>query len=107
MLLFRALELPSVNLSEEDIEGYTMQTRLNMPVYSSQDPSRQVWSRFHHSEIPNPDTLSYRWTSFKNHLVNLWANYSFNSEMQAILSSNSDLQINEKKKDSDYSMVIG
>lgn len=39
-LLFRALDLHSIKLSEEDIEGHTMQTRLGMPVYSSMDPSK-------------------------------------------------------------------
>ena len=72
-LLFRALDLHSIKLSEEDIEGNTMQTRLGMPVYSSMDPSKQVWSRFHHSDLPDPDSLAYRWTSYKSYLYNLWS----------------------------------
>ena len=48
-LLFRALEIDYITLTEEDIEVFTMQTLLEMPVMTSMFPSRQVWSRFRHS----------------------------------------------------------
>ena len=104
-LLFRALGLPSIKLSEEDIEAYTLQTRLGMPVYSTQDPSKQVWSRFHHSELPDPDTLAYRWVSFKSYLLNWWQLMGFQSEMLKVvdnLPGGLDTRI-----DAHDSMIIG
>lgn len=38
-LLYRALGLHYIKLSEEDIEGYTMQFKFNMPVLLSAYPS--------------------------------------------------------------------
>ena len=78
-LLFRELGIPYVKLSQEDIEGYQMQRRLNMPVLSSSYPSRQVWSKFHHSEIPEVGTLAYRWSSYKSYFTNMWQNYQLRS----------------------------
>lgn len=74
-LLFRALdELPSVKLSEEDIEISTMQ-RLNMPVLSSAYPSRQTWSMFHHTELPEPGSFFYRYANFKQYYLNMYERY--------------------------------
>ena len=45
-LLFRDLVIPYIKISEEDIESYTMQKKLNMPVLTSMYPSSQIWSRY-------------------------------------------------------------
>ena len=65
-LLFRALGIPYIKLSEDDIETQSMQS-MQMPVLSSAYPSRQAWSLFHHSELPDPESFFYRYTVFKNY----------------------------------------
>ena len=105
-LLFRALGLPSIKLSEEDIEAHTLQTRLGMPVYSTMDPSRQVWSRFHHSELPDPDTLAYRWISFKSYLLNWWQLHSFYPEILKVANNVPD-GVTHTTMEANDSMIIG
>jgi hypothetical protein len=38
-VLFRHLEVPYIKIAHEDIESYTMQVKLNMPVLISAYPS--------------------------------------------------------------------
>ena len=59
-LLYRYLGVNYIKLTEEDVESYTMQRKLKMPVLTSTDPSSQVWARFDYSTLPNFGELSYR-----------------------------------------------
>ena len=45
-ILFRNLEIPYIKISDEDIESYTMQVKLGMPVLTSTYPSSQIWAHF-------------------------------------------------------------
>ena len=104
-LLFRALDLPYIKLSEEDIEGYTMQRRLNMPVLTSAYPSRQVWSRFEHSDIPELASLTYRYASFKTYVGNMWENYLLRQEMREIVGPSKYGLVDDW--DQEHAMIIG
>lgn len=104
-LLFRGLELKYIKLAEEDVEGYTMQRRLNMPVLSSSYPSKQVWSFFDHSDIDGLSSLTYRYASFKHYAFNLWANYQMREEMRAIVGSPNAGLIDDW--DQEHALVIG
>ena len=44
-VLFRHLELPYIKIAHEDIESYTMQVKLNMPVLTSAYPSSQIYAK--------------------------------------------------------------
>jgi len=44
-VLFRHLELPYLKISHEDIESYTIQVKLNMPVLTSAYPSSQIYAK--------------------------------------------------------------
>ena len=104
-LLFRKLNIPYLKLSEEDVESYTMQKRLNMPVLSSGYPSKQVWSNFHHSELPDLASFGYRYTAYKQYYLNVWDNYRMRQEMKAIVGDKNHYLIDDH--DQDHAMVIG
>lgn len=59
-LLYRYLDINYIKLTEEDVESYTMQRKLKIPVLTSTYPSSQIWSRFDYSTLPNFGDLSYR-----------------------------------------------
>ena len=44
-ILFRYLEIPYIKLSEEDIESYSMQVKMNIPVLMSAYPSSQIYAK--------------------------------------------------------------
>ena len=44
-ILFRHLDIPYLKLSEEDLESYNMQFKLNIPILMSAYPSVSVYSR--------------------------------------------------------------
>ena len=104
-LLFRALDLDYVKLSEEDIEAFTMQVRLDMPLLTSADPQRQVWSRFDHSEVHLPGSFFYRYIAFKQYYANLWESYLFRAEMREILGPERQSLLDEW--DQEHAMVLG
>ena len=52
-LLFRHLGLQYIKLADDDIESYTMHSKLNMPVLTSAYPSSLILPRFGYSELPN------------------------------------------------------
>ena len=69
-ILFRNLEIPYIKISEEDIESYTMQSKLGMPVLTSMYPSSQIWSRFEYLKLPDFGSLDYRFPFFITYQFN-------------------------------------
>ena len=82
-----------------------MQRRLNMPVLSSGYPSKQVWSNFHHSELPDLASFGYRYTAYKQYYINVWENSKYRQEMKAILDDTDKHEIDDY--DQDHAIVIG
>jgi hypothetical protein len=50
-VLFRYLQIPYIKLSEEDIESYSMQVKMNIPVLMSAYPSTQIYSKGAYSDL--------------------------------------------------------
>ena len=69
-LLMRQLGLNYLKLTEEDIESYTMQFKLNMPVQLSAYPSSKSISNWEYNDLPGFDTQKYRWKMFKDYQRN-------------------------------------
>lgn len=55
-ILFRALGLNYLKITPEDVESYTMQFKLWMPVQLSAYPSIQTYSNFDYDDIPHQDS---------------------------------------------------
>ena len=66
-LLFRQLDVYYIKLSEEDVESYAMQVKLNMPVLTSMYHSAHIANLFDYYATPEFHTLGYRWPFFKNY----------------------------------------
>ena len=76
-----------------------------MPVLSSGYPNKQVWSNFHHSELPDLASFGYRYTAYKQYYLNAWENYKMRQEMKAIVGEEYHNLIDWH--DQDHAMVIG
>jgi len=80
-LLFRFLEVGYIKITDEDIESYTMQKKMKMPVLTSTYPSSQIWSRFDYSTLPNFGNLEYRVPFFG---IYQWNKYEYMNHMSAM-----------------------
>mmetsp|Transcript_41695 Transcript_41695/g.54916 ORF Transcript_41695/g.54916 Transcript_41695/m.54916 type:complete len:136 (-) Transcript_41695:812-1219(-) len=74
-----------------------------MPVLSSAYPSRQAWSKFHHSELPDPASFFYRYTVFKQYYRNA---LELHWHKQALKKVIPDTRLIDDY-DQDRSMVVG
>jgi hypothetical protein len=59
-LLMRALDLNFLKLTPEDIESWTMQFKLGMPVQLSSYPSSPSFSNWEYDDLPDQDSSVYR-----------------------------------------------
>lgn len=67
-LLFRALDLQYIKLSSEDIEAYTMQFKLGIPVQLSAYPSIETVSNYDYDDFPGFNSHVYRQKFNKDYL---------------------------------------
>ena len=86
-LLFRYLGFDYIKITEEDIESYTMQRKLRIPVLTSTYPSSQVWSRFDYSDLPNFGTLAYRLPFFGLYQMNKYDYWNHQNAMKSIVGA--------------------
>ena len=84
-LLFRNLDIPYIKISEEDIESYTMQVKLGMPVLTSTYPSSQIWSWFNYLGLPDFGSLDYRFPFFVTYQINKYKMWQHKSAMREII----------------------
>jgi hypothetical protein len=66
-LLMRQLDLNFLKLTDEDVESWTMQFKLDMPVQLSAYPSSKTVSNWEYDDLPKYDSQKYRWKSFKDY----------------------------------------
>ena len=104
-ILFRNLEIPYIKISDEDIESYTMQVKLGMPVLTSTYPSSQIWAHFSYLKLPDFGSLDYRFDFFTTYQVNKYHDWQFKSEMREIIGEKKSYLIDDY--DQDHAMFIG
>lgn len=104
-LLFRHLGLQYIKLADDDIESYTMHSKLNMPVLTSAYPSSLIWPRFGYSELPNFGELSYRLPFFGLYQVEKFNYYQHKNDMKAIIGAQNKGLVDDW--DQDHAMVLG
>lgn len=104
-LLFRQLDVYYIKLSEEDVESYAMQVKLNMPVLTSMYHSAEIANLFEYYATPEFQTLGYRWPFFKNYQINKYKKFQHIKDMKAILKPQYHDLID--KYDQDHAMILG
>ena len=87
-ILFRTIEVKSIKISQEDIESYSMQVLLNIPVALSLYPSKQAFSNFKVGRLPEYDSLKYR--------ASFWLEYQGNKLKKLSRRANYKKFLNEK-----------
>lgn len=104
-LLFRHLGIEYLKVTEEDLESFTLQAKLKVPILTSTYPSSQVWSRFDYSALPHFGSLSYRLPFFGLYQKNKWDYNSHMTEMKKIVGANNAHLVTDF--DQDHGMFIG
>ena len=103
-LLFRMLGINFLKLTPEDVEGYTMQFKLGMPVLLSSYPNSKSFSAFEFNDLPSLYSHTYRWKAIKDYVRMKYARYNhirwFRSKMQHHLLKFID------DYDQDHAMII-
>ena len=85
-LLFRALGINYIKITPEDVESYTMQFKLWMPVQLSAYPSIQTYSNFDYDDLPHQDSQAYRWQMCKGYQYNrFWSRFKYYGKIKAVL----------------------
>jgi len=104
-LLMRQLGLNYLKLTDEDVEGWTMQFKLNMPVQLSAYPSSKTVSNWEYNDLPKYDTQKYRWKSFKDYQKNRIARHNYMERMKKQLPEELHATIHDNY-DQDHAMII-
>ena len=104
-LLFRYLGLQYIKLADDDIESYTMHSKLNMPVLTSAYPSSLIWPRFGYSELPNFGDLAYRLPFFGLYQVEKYDYFQHKNAMKSIIGAQNKGLVDDW--DQDHAMVLG
>lgn len=82
--LFRALGIPYIKLSPEDIESHTMNFKFGMPVLLSAYPSSMAYSRFSYDMLPELNSERYRVQMLRSYLPsNLFLRAWYHSRLRA------------------------
>lgn len=103
-LLFRALELNFLKLTPEDVEGYTMQFKLGMPVLLSTYPNSKSYSAFEYIDMPSRYSHTFRWKAIKDYIRMKWSRYNHLRSLRAELPANLHRLLDDY--DQDHAMII-
>lgn len=104
-LLFRNLGVEYLKVTEEDLESFTLQAKLKVPILTSTYPSSQIWSRFDYSTLPHFGSLEYRLPFFGLYQLNKYNYMNHTNAMKKIVGAQKAHLVDEY--DQDHGMFIG
>ena len=104
-LLFRHMGVQYIKISDEDVESYTMHSKLKIPVLTSAYPSSLIWPRFDYSTLPNFGNLSYRLPFFGLYQVEKYEYMNHQAAMKKIIGGENHKLVDDF--DQDHAMILG
>ena len=105
-LLFRALDIPYIKITDEDIESHTMQFKLGMPVLLSTYPNLKSVANWDYSDSPETyQDRKYRWKMFKDYFWTRFERYKYMKRVRDAVPSELRAKILDPF-DQDHALII-